>query len=113
MAPLKRCDQAALSSGFCGPRKVQQPEALSEPLLDQVQALSGDHPDINFLHVEIYENLDAATFDDLITVPAVVEWGLPSEPWVFFIDATGMVTARLEGSASEAEINAAISSMHG
>jgi uncharacterized protein YcfL len=83
------------------------------PLLDQVQALSSDHPDVNFLHVEIYENLDAATFEELRTVAAVTEWGLPSEPWVFFIDGAGMVTARMEGAASEAEINAAISSMHG
>ena len=83
------------------------------PLLDQVQALSSDHPGVNFLHVEIYENLDAANFADLVTVPAVIEWGLPSEPWIFFIDATGTVTARLEGAASEAEIDAALSSMHG
>jgi hypothetical protein len=83
------------------------------PMLDQVQALSSDHPDINFLHIEIYENLEAETFGELRTVAAVTEWGLPSEPWVFFIDATGTVTARLEGSASEGEINAAISSMHG
>ena len=83
------------------------------PLLDQVQALSSSHPDVNFLHVEIYENLDAANFDDLVTVPAVIEWGLPSEPWIFFIDAAGIVTARLEGAASEAEINTALSAMHG
>jgi hypothetical protein len=83
------------------------------PLLDQVQALSSDHPGVNFVHVEIYENLEAETFEELRTVAAVTEWGLPSEPWVFFIDAAGMVTSRLEGSASEAEINAAISSMHG
>jgi hypothetical protein len=83
------------------------------PLLDQVQSLFVEHPDVNFLHVEIYENLDAATFDELRTVAAVTEWGLPSEPWVFFIDAAGMVTARLEGAASEAEIDAALSSMHG
>lgn len=83
------------------------------PLLDQVQALSSDHPDVNFVHVEIYENLEAETFEELRTVAAVTEWGLPSEPWVFFIDAAGMVTARLEGAASEAEIDAALSSMHG
>jgi hypothetical protein len=83
------------------------------PLLDQVQALSSNHPDVNFVHVEIYENLEAETFAELRTVAAVSEWGLPSEPWVFFIDAAGMVTDRLEGAASEAEINLAISSMHG
>jgi hypothetical protein len=83
------------------------------PMLDQVQALSSDHPDVNFLHIEIYENLEAETFGELRTVAAVTEWGLPSEPWVFFVDSAGTVTARLEGSASGTEINAAISSMHG
>jgi hypothetical protein len=83
------------------------------PMLDQVQALSSDHPDVNFLHIEIYENLEAETFAELRTVAAVREWGLPSEPWVFFIDAAGIVTARVEGAASEAEIDAAISSVHG
>jgi hypothetical protein len=82
-------------------------------MLDQVQALSSDHPDVNFLHIEIYENLEAETFAELRTVAAVREWGLPSEPWVFFIDAAGIVTARVEGAASEAEIDAAISSVHG
>jgi hypothetical protein len=83
------------------------------PLLDQVQALSSDHPDVNFLHVEVYENLDATTFDELRTVPAVAAWGLPSEPWVFFIDAEGLVTARIEGSASDQEIEAALASIGG
>ena len=83
------------------------------PLLDQVQTLSGDHPGVNFLHIEIYENLDATSFDELRTVPAVTEWRLPSEPWVFFMDKDGVVTARLEGAASEDEIHAALLSIGG
>ncbi|HUO46116.1 MAG TPA: thioredoxin family protein [Acidimicrobiia bacterium] len=78
------------------------------PLLDQVQALSGEHPDVNFLHVEIYENLDAASFDELELVEAVSTWGLPSEPWVFVIDREGAVSARFEGAASDEELSAAM-----
>ncbi len=81
------------------------------PLLDQVQSLAPGHPDINFVHVEIYDNLDAQSFDDLRTVPAVATWGLPSEPWLFVVDEAGVVTARFEGAASEGEINAAIASV--
>jgi len=83
------------------------------PLLDQVQALSASHPGINFVHVEVYENLDAESFDDLRRVPAVTAWALPSEPWVFFVDEAGVVTARLEGAASDTEINTALASFHG
>ena len=58
-------------------------------MLDQVKAVAPAHPDANFVHVEIYENLDATSADELIIVPAVTAWGLPSEPWVFVVDADG------------------------
>jgi hypothetical protein len=32
---------------------------------------------------------------------------------VFFVDEAGVVTARLEGAASDTEINAALASFHG
>lgn len=81
------------------------------PLLDQVQSLAPGYPGINFVHVEIYENLDAESFDDLRTVPAVAAWGLPSEPWVFFVDQAGVVSARFEGAAFDGEIIAALASL--
>ena len=35
---------------------------------------------------------------------AAVAWGLPSEPWLYFVDEEGIVTARYEGTVSpEAE----------
>ena len=78
------------------------------PMLDQVKAVAPAHPDANFLHVEIYENLDATRAEDLIIVPAVMAWGLPSEPWVFVIDSNGVVVARFEGAMMASELDAAL-----
>jgi hypothetical protein len=78
------------------------------PMLDQVKAVAGAHPSANFLHVEIYENLDATSSDELIIVPAVLAWGLPSEPWVFVIDSEGNVAARFEGAMMASELEAAL-----
>jgi hypothetical protein len=82
------------------------------PLLDQVKALRPDHPGVGFVHVEIYEDLQAEP-EELTVVPAVTEWGLPSEPWVFVVDDTGVVTAIFEGAASDAELAAAIDAVGG
>lgn len=81
------------------------------PMLDQVKALSADFPDLNFVHVEVYENVNAASFDDLVLVPSVGEWGLPTEPWVFVTDSNGVVTAAFEGAASTDELAAAFESV--
>lgn len=78
------------------------------PLLDQVKALRPDYPGVDFVHVEIYEDLQVESFEDLTAVPATAEWGLPSEPWVFVVDESGRVTASFEGAASDAELSAAI-----
>ena len=77
------------------------------PLLDQVKELSLDYPGLNYVHVEIYENIDADSFQNLRAVPAVSEWGLPSEPWVFVTDDSGTVTAAFQGVASDEELSAA------
>jgi len=78
------------------------------PLLDQVKALRSDYPEVGFVHVEIYENLQAPTPEELTVVPATGEWGLPSEPWVFVVDDAGIVTSAFEGAASDDELTAAI-----
>lgn len=77
------------------------------PLLEQVKDLAPSFPGLNFVHVEVYENLDAEAFEDLVVVDAVMAWGLPSEPWLFVINAEGVVTASFEGAASGAELIAA------
>jgi hypothetical protein len=74
--------------------------AVCGPTLDDVKSVSKDYPNVTFIHSEIYEDLDPANEP----VPAVREWGLPGEPWVFVVDAKGNVAAKFEGSASPDEL---------
>jgi hypothetical protein len=85
--------------------------AACGPLLDQVKALRQGYPGIDFVHVEIYDDLQVESVEDLTTVPAITEWGLPSEPWVFVVDDAGNVTASFEGAASDAELQTAIAAV--
>ncbi len=82
--------------------------ATCGPLLDQVKTLRPGFPDVDFVHVEIYDDLQVESVDDLTTVDAVSEWGLPSEPWVFVVDDAGVVTSSFEGAASDDELRSAI-----
>jgi len=82
------------------------------PLLDQVKTLQPDYPGVEFVHVEIYEDLQVAT-EDLTVVPATGEWGLPSEPWVFVVDGSGVVSSAFEGAASDDELTTAIEAVAG
>lgn len=90
---------------FATPKFCQT--AVCGPTLDLVKEVVADHPDVDFVHVEIYTNLDDA--QNLELVPAVVEWGLPTEPWVFVVDAEGNIAARFEGVVTPEEIAAALS----
>lgn len=77
------------------------------PLLDivkEVRAANLDR-DVNWVHVEIYDLEDVT---NLALVPAVVEWELPSEPWVFVVDADGAVSHRFEGIIVADELAAAV-----
>ncbi len=79
------------------------------PTLDIVKASAPQHPGVNFVHVEIYENLQDP--GALVVVPSVTEWGLPSEPWVFVVDGNGVVTARFEGTVAPTELGQALAAL--
>jgi hypothetical protein len=81
--------------------------AVCGPTLELVKQVAGDHPDVDFVHVEVYTNLDDAS--NLQLVPAVTEWGLPTEPWVFVVDGDGIVVARFEGVVTPEEIEEVLS----
>ena len=83
------------------------------PMLDQVQEIDADYPDLNFVHVEVYENIQVTRFEDLVLVAAVEEWGLPTEPWLYVTDASGTVTAAFEGAVSDTELRAALDQVAG
>lgn len=81
--------------------------AVCGPMLDLVKAVAPDHPNADFVHVEIYENIDDPQ-GQLVEVTAVTEWGLQTEPWVFVVDAGGTVSARFEGAMGAEELERAL-----
>lgn len=86
------------------------------PMLDQMKQLSPDWPDVNWVHVEVFsveiaehahdeENPPPHAHDATLSqVPAVIQWGLPTEPWVFVVDPAGIVAARFEGTVAPEEV---------
>jgi hypothetical protein len=78
------------------------------PMLDQVKSARTGHPDANYVHVEIYEDLTVADQSQLQVVEAVRAWGLPNEPWTFVVDGDGKVAARFEGAMSPEELEQAL-----
>ncbi|MDQ3915543.1 MAG: hypothetical protein M3323_09500 [Actinomycetota bacterium] len=80
--------------------------AVCAPTLDIVKKASKDWPKVEFIHVEVYENLDDP--GNLKPVDAVTEWKLPSEPWVFVVDERGEVAAKFEGTLSPEELDEAL-----
>ena len=69
---------------------------------EQVKAERGDEAD--FVHMEIYRNNQI----DHGFRPQVLQWKLPTEPWVFAVDRRGRVAARLEGAFSAGELERAV-----
>lgn len=82
--------------------------AACGPTLDLIQGIAPEFPGVVFVHIEVYDNLDSAGQGELVAVPAVREWGLPSEPWVFVVDRSGTVVARFEGTVGREELVAVI-----
>lgn len=76
------------------------------PTLQIVKKVAKDFPDVTFVHVEPYD-LDLVP-DKLEPVKSTIEWGLPSEPFVFVTDSEGRVAAKFEGALSSAELEAAL-----
>ncbi|HEV2755261.1 MAG TPA: hypothetical protein VG318_05745 [Actinomycetota bacterium] len=83
--------------------------AVCAPTLDIVKKASKDWPKVEFIHVEVYKNLDDPA--NLKPVDAVKEWNLPSEPWVFVVDAGGELAAKFEGTLSPEELDEALAGL--
>jgi hypothetical protein len=87
------------------------------PALDIVKLAAADYTDdVAFIHVEPYElqlvegRAQLVLDDDNrpVVVDAVLEWGLPTEPYIVVVDGDGRVAAKFEGVAAEDEIEAAL-----
>jgi hypothetical protein len=82
-------------------------------MLDQVKGMRSDYPDVDFIHVEVYQDLQVEKQEDLVVVEAVVDWGLPSEPWVYVVDEAGVVSALFEGAVTDIDLAAALKAVTG
>lgn len=88
---------------FCGPVM----DAVVQPAWERY----GD--EVEFVHIEPYDLAKARTEGVLEPVPAIFEWGLRTEPFIFVIDADGVVRAKLEGVTDLDELSAAIEAVLG
>jgi hypothetical protein len=84
--------------------------ATCAPELQAVQQLHTAYAEsANFVHVEIYQY----PFDGQRTAKTVDEWRLPSDPWTFVVDKTGIVRDRFEGAAPYEELEPSLKSVLG
>jgi hypothetical protein len=84
---------ALCQSRVCGP---------DVDVAEQVKAELGDK--VAFVHQEVYR-------DNQVNKglrPQLIKWRLASEPWIFVIDRTGRIAARIEGAVSVPELRAAV-----
>ncbi len=86
---------ALCQSAYCGP--------VLDELLDVLDARGND---VAAVHVEIYDSNRGAQ-----RAPTVEAWDLPSEPWVYGIDGSGIITARLDGAFGKQELESLVSEL--
>ncbi len=84
--------------------------ALCGPTLEIVKEATSGRDDLNIVHVEPFE-LEQARAGTLVVVDTMAEWRLATEPWVFVVDADGLISASFEGILGAEEIRAAIEAL--
>ena len=66
---------------------------------------------VNFIHVEVFKDphlIEGGRPSPDALVPAVEEWGLPTEPWTFVVDAQGRIAAKYEQFTPAAVVEKAL-----
>jgi hypothetical protein len=75
------------------------------PVVDIAEEVKSERPDdAAYIHMEIYNDNDPNKGPR----PQVNDFHLPSEPWLFVIDADGKVSTAIEGAFSKTELEDAI-----
>lgn len=80
-------------SAMCGP-VIEVMDSARETLGGQVE----------FIHIEPWDLVSARERGELQRSPEIIEWGLPTEPWIFVVDGDGRVAMRIEGLATHDEV---------
>jgi hypothetical protein len=76
------------------------------PTVEVVQKIAHEYASsgIRFIHVEIYTDNDPKKgFNKWVR-----EWRLPTEPWVFLVDGSGVIRGKFEGAVSVEELAKAV-----
>jgi hypothetical protein len=88
---------------FATPRLCQS--RVCGPVVDVVEQVKARYEDeAEFIHMEVYNDNEIQKGYR----PQLKAFRLPTEPWVFTIDASGRIAARLEGAFSAEELEAAV-----
>ncbi len=88
--------------------------ATCGPQLDVVKELKNAYRDrANFIHVEVYDNPTEIEGDlaNARVVQAMIDWGLPTEPWTFIMDADGSIAAKFEAFTTREELEEGLTSV--
>ena len=89
------------------------------PTLDRLKPIAAAHPDVTFINVEPYQLHDVdgqlqPVLDangQLQATDVTDAWGLYTEPWIFAVDAKGVVRRSLELIATDGEMQDAITAI--
>ena len=82
------------------------------PSLEVVKSIWRESvPRVTAIHVEVFENPQEP--EALREAQAFIAWRLPSEPWIFLIDADGRIVARYEGTITAEELRADVRTLLG
>ena len=85
--------------------------ATCGPQLAVIKQIKADYGEsVSFIHIEVYDNPHEIEGDlnNAILSPTLEEWGLPSEPWTFVVDADGIIRAKFEAFTTRVELEAAL-----
>jgi len=79
------------------------------PSLDELITVQNNlGTEANFIHIEVYLNDQTQTVEQQILSPTMQQWRLPSEPWLFLIDRTGIIQNRYEGGFTASLVQPAL-----
>jgi len=82
--------------------------AICGPVLDVLLGVTDDHPDVRFLHAEVYANPHKETDTK---APVIDALGLTFEPCLVLVGADGKVVKRLDTIFDTAEVSAALAEL--
>jgi hypothetical protein len=92
---------------FASPRLCHS--RVCGPMVDVVRTLIPAYGDrVAFVHQEVWPRDSTGEF-----TPTAQEWRLPSEPWIFVVDARGTIRAKFEGLTTRRELESAVGHMLG